>query len=585
MTLNFLPNSWMLRSRVFPGIFPALTLSLLLAAFGFTALRAQNVAYETNNINGTVGVINTSTDTVVATISGFSHPFCLAASPNGQLLYVCNVNNTVSAVSTATNSITTNISLPGALGFVGQEGAGPNVVFSPNGALAYVVTSGGGVNSTLYAINTATNTVVSSASFGATFLLGVAVSPDGNTLYIASEGSGVIVVNANTLATVTTIAPTHLLDDIAISPDGSTLYVSDVSGLAGTGSNGVLVIDTASNTVTATVPLPNNTFVTGIAVTPDGQHVYVEDFTQTRPTNSTVTVINAADDSVNTTISADGQTLTSLAITPDGSKVVATNAILSTTVDSTVAVISTATNAITDSITVGLFSAVITTTDLTPPGVTNSIAANFNGTAIPAGDDVWFSAVTKVSGLGSSPVNIFISNSTITLTANGTPITVPVPNTILTFDPNATTATTTFNVGLNQWHTVVPSSGLAGNVFLDGVPLPLPNGLPGGIKNVLWSASFATDTPGISLQWKWAAAAYSSLALNCSPDPPGASDLNCLGAKPVDDNKASQYQNSDQAGTPENSKTNVVGGATGGGGSNFTGGLSGTLSVTPKVVP
>jgi hypothetical protein len=52
-----------------------------------------------------------------------------------------------------------------------------------------------------------------------------------------------------------------------------------------------------------------------------------------------------------------------------------------------------------------------------------------------------------------------------------------------------------------------------------------------------------------------------------------------VGVKPVDDNKASQYQNSDHAGTPENFKQYVIGGAGGGGGSNYTGGNSGTLSV------
>ncbi len=558
-------------------------LPIILLALSVSSLHAQIVAYETNNINGTVGVINPSTNAVVATISGFSHPFCATASPNGQLLYVCNTDNSVVAVNTATNSIITHIPLPGAVGFIGNEGAAPVIAFSPDGARAFVVPSGGGVNSQLFVINTATNTAVSVASFGTTFLLAIAVSADGNTLYLASS-NGVIVVDANTFATITTIAPGHELFDLAISPDGSTLYASDESGLVGTGTNGVLVIDTASNTVTTTVPLSNTAFAFGIAVTPDGQHVYVESFFASAH-NSTVTVINAADDSINTTITANGLSLTALAITPDGATVLATNSILSATVDSTVIVIPTATNTITNSITVGLFSDVITTTNLTPSGVTSSTAANFNGTAIPAGDAVWFSAVGKVSGLGSSPVNIFISNSTIAFTVNGTTTTVSVPNAILTFDPNATMATTTFNVGLNQWHTVVPSSGLAGNVFLDGVPLPLPNGLPGGVKNVTWSASFATDTPGIHLNWQWAAAAYTSLDLNCSPDPPDAVDLNCLEVKPVDDNKASQYQNSDHAGTPENSKANVVGGATGGGGANYTGGLSGTKSVTPKVVP
>jgi hypothetical protein len=48
--------------------------------------------------------------------------------------------------------------------------------------------------------------------------------------------------------------------------------------------------------------------------------------------------------------------------------------------------------------------------------------------------------------------------------------------------------------------------------------------------------------------------------------------------KPVDDNKASAYQNSDHAGTPEAYRSSVVGGAMGGGGANYTGGDSGTAS-------
>lgn len=98
-------------------------------------------------------------------------------------------------------------------------------------------------------------------------------------------------------------------------------------------------------------------------------------------------------------------------------------------------------------------------------------------------------------------------------------------------------------------------------------------GLAGGIKNVSWQANFSTDTAGISLQWQWAAAVYTSFS----------SDYTALGVKPVDDNKASQYQNSDVAGTPENFKLSVTGGATGGGGSNYTGGLSGTASTAVAV--
>ena len=64
-------------------------------------------------------------------------------------------------------------------------------------------------------------------------------------------------------------------------------------------------------------------------------------------------------------------------------------------------------------------------------------------------------------------------------------------------------------------------------------------------------------------------------------------DYNAMAIKPVDDNKSSAYHNSDHAGTPEGQLANatikslVTGGATGGGGSNYTGGYSGTRSASP----
>src|SRR5579859_2112330 len=205
-------------------------------------------------------------------------------------------------------------------------------------------------------------------------------------------------------------------------------------------------------------------------------------------------------------------------------------------------------------------------------GTVSSITANFNGTAIAGGDTIWFSGVFQPKGLVNAPVVIFVRNSTITFTANGTNYRIPAPDANITFDPSTTTATTSFD---GQWQTFAPSGGFAGNTLLDAVEFPVPaGGLPGGIKNVTWTASFSTDTPGISLQWQWASAVYG--AFNTS--------YNALGVKPVDDNKVSQYQNSDHAGTPENYKTHVTGGAMGGGGSNFTGSNSGTTSVNPAVV-
>lgn len=334
-------------------------------AFANDHSKANDNAYVTSNINGELLVVDTKTGTVTASIPGFSHPFCATVSPNGKLVYVCSIDNSIKVVDTASNTITASISLPGATGFIGQEGAGPNVAFSRHGERAYVVTSGGGVNSTLYTINTETNAVISSTSFGTTFLLAVAVSPNGDNIYLGTEAavlsqSGILVVDADGDEPTQTIALGHLIVDLALSRNGDRLYASDVSGLVG-GQSGVLVVDTDKNSVVATVPQPNNSFVTGLALTPDGRHLYAADFTLTNPANSTVTVIDTNDNSVDATIVANGQTFTSLAATRHGKEVLATNAVLSATKDSTLAVIDTRTNTIVDSVTTGLFSAVVAT--------------------------------------------------------------------------------------------------------------------------------------------------------------------------------------------------------------------------------
>jgi len=205
-------------------------------------------------------------------------------------------------------------------------------------------------------------------------------------------------------------------------------------------------------------------------------------------------------------------------------------------------------------------------------GTTSSIASNFNGTAIAGGDTIWFTSVLQPKSLVNAPVTIFVRNSMITFTANATNYNIPVPDADIVFNPAATTATTTFTGG---WQTSAPSKGLAGNTLLDAVQFLVPSGgLPGGIKNVTWTASFSTDTAGVSLQWQWGSAVYSAFDTS----------YNALGVKPVDDNKASVYQNSDHAGTPENFKSSLTGGAMGGGGSNFTGSYSGTVAVNPALV-
>lgn len=205
-----------------------------------------------------------------------------------------------------------------------------------------------------------------------------------------------------------------------------------------------------------------------------------------------------------------------------------------------------------------------------PPQCTasSSIASNFNGTLIPAGDYIWFNSNFTASGVKEG-TTITLTGSSVQFTSNGTPYTVQVPDAVITFSASVTCATTSFNTSLNRWETTVPLSG-SDEIFFSGAAFPVPAGFQKGINPVTWNGTFSTDTPGVSLSWKWGAAAYTQFS----------TDYNQLGVKPTH-TVACAYNNSDHAGTPELFKSSVTGGARGGGGSNFTGSWSGTHSVKP----
>jgi hypothetical protein len=222
--------------------------------------------------------------------------------------------------------------------------------------------------------------------------------------------------------------------------------------------------------------------------------------------------------------------------------------------------------------------------DRTTPTV-SAITADFNGTAIAAGNTIWFNSEAHVAGLGSGTATVKVTDATVSLTANGTAYTVNVPNTTVTFTSLATRATTSYTS--DGWLITAPPV-FDGNVFIGGAGLKAPSGggliggllgglglaggFPGGIKNVTWRANFTADTPGLTVTWQWGAAVYTNF--NTS--------LGALGVKAVDDPQADHYGNSDRAGTPESYKLYLTGGARGNGFGNYTGTYTGAASVAAE---
>jgi hypothetical protein len=139
--------------------------------------------------------------------------------------------------------------------------------------------------------------------------------------------------------------------------------------------------------------------------------------------------------------------------------------------------------------------------------------------------------------------------------------------------PIRRTASITFDAGTNTWINTVPASGNVDNIFFDGMALPVPTaGLPGGGVTPVWNGTFSTSIPNVNIQWAWGAAIFTHFT----------TAYNSLNVKATHQNWCGG-NNGDQAGTPENTadQSGLVGGATGGGGPNFTGSRSGTFSITP----
>jgi len=217
-------------------------------------------AYVSNEIDGTVSVIETATDRVVgAPIAVGANPAGLALTPNGATLYVADeLSNTVSVIDTASRQAVGSI----------KVGSFPNTVaVDPDGLTAYVSNAGG---NTVSVIDTLTNAIAAPAIQVGEEPLGIAFTPDGRKAFVADgNGKSVTVIDARTdTVEGAAIKVGKEPGAIAVTTDGSRAYVANDE------SNSVSVIDTATNQVVGAA-IKVGSGPTGIAITADGRTAYV----------------------------------------------------------------------------------------------------------------------------------------------------------------------------------------------------------------------------------------------------------------------------------------------------------------------
>lgn len=238
-------------------------------------------AYVTNSGDNTVSVIDTVLQIVTATIPVGTSPSGLDLSPDGSKMYVA-TNGAVYMIDTVTDTVSgsfavtagaTNLKFTpdgtevwvdsGCVNCVqtfaypsntstgiitGIIGNAERMDFLPDGSAAFVSNACGGCGN-LQKIDAVSKIVVNSFSYGGTGN-GIAVAPDGSSVFAGNQGGGNNVrrFNPATLGVTGAVTTGGPPEGLAITSDGSTLYAAEV-----TSPGHVAVIDTASMTITTSI--------------------------------------------------------------------------------------------------------------------------------------------------------------------------------------------------------------------------------------------------------------------------------------------------------------------------------------------
>jgi YVTN family beta-propeller protein len=204
----------------------------------------------TNTYN--VSMIDTATRQVVATAHTSSNPGYVALSPDSQRVYVASrERSSITILDAVTLQYVATIPV---------DALPEEMVASPDGKWVYLthatVEAAYASHATVDAkevdvIDTATNQVVARIKKGlerSSFLVGLAISPDGKRLY-AGSSNYIWVIDAATQQALANVLVGSGPYYLAVSPDGGRVYVSNKW------SRTVSVIDTTTLQVVATVKL------------------------------------------------------------------------------------------------------------------------------------------------------------------------------------------------------------------------------------------------------------------------------------------------------------------------------------------
>ena len=182
------------------------------------------------------------------------------------------------------------------------------IAVTPDGSSAYVANRG---DETVSVIQTSDNTVVDTISVGYDPSWGVAVTPNGDYVYVTNWEDGIVSVIQTSDNTVVDTISVGGPVGIAVTPNGDYVYVTNY------GDDTVSMIQTSDNTVVNAISVGDEPW--HVAVTPNGDYVYVTNWK-----DNTVSVIQTSDNTVIDTTYV-GLSPVGIAVTPNGDYVYVAN--------------------------------------------------------------------------------------------------------------------------------------------------------------------------------------------------------------------------------------------------------------------
>lgn len=273
--------------------------------------------YVTNERDGTLQVIDTATDRVIATARIADRPRGVVLSPDGKRVYLA-VSWWRNGKQPRTNKERILALDAHTLKAVREYAAGTDpecVAVSPDGKRLYLSNEDAG---TATIVDTANGKNIATLVVG-TEPEGVTASPDGRFVYVTTETSNVIsVIDAKKEKTAANILVDARPRAVIFTRDSSQAWAT--AELAGS----VMLIDVKRTRVVKRIPLQRTDKPVGLALSPDGKRLYVA-----TGRGNGVTVIDTAAQRVIGHVPA-GQRVWGIAISKDGRKVYAAGSLSNT---------------------------------------------------------------------------------------------------------------------------------------------------------------------------------------------------------------------------------------------------------------